>query len=49
MATYIADGVKQKFDSLSDDLKQHILNRNVQINNIFDLIDELDKIVKENE
>ncbi|MDF2539779.1 MAG: hypothetical protein K0S76_2800 [Herbinix sp.] len=45
--TYVAPEIKEKFESLSIDLKNVILERNVELNNIHDLINVLDKIVKE--
>lgn len=47
--TYIAPGIRDKFETLSIDLKDAILERNEQINNIHDLIRVLEDIVKENE
>jgi hypothetical protein len=47
--TYIGEQVKEKFNSLSDDLKNVILERNVRIENIHDLIYVLEQIVKEGE
>lgn len=47
MASYIAPAMKEKFETLSIDLKNAILERNVQINSIHDLINVLDAIVKE--
>lgn len=49
MASYIAPGVQDKFETLSIDLKNLILERNVQINNLQDLIDVLEAIVAEGE
>lgn len=49
MASYIAPGVQDKFETLSVDLKNLILERNVQINNLQDLIDVLEAIVAEGE
>lgn len=49
MASYIAPGIKSKFDTLSDNLKNYILSRNVKINNMNDLMSELNKIVEEGE
>ncbi len=43
--SYIAPAVKAKFETLSIDLKNEILERNVQINTIYDLIQVLDDIV----
>lgn len=49
MASYISPDVKGKFESLSVDLKNVILERNVQINTIHDLINVLQVIVNESE
>lgn len=45
--SYVAPQVKEKFETLSTDLKNVILERNVEINSIHDLIKVLDEIVKE--
>lgn len=45
MASYIAPSVQGKFETLSTDLKNMILDRNVQINTIHDLIHVLETIV----
>lgn len=45
--SYIAPAVQAKFETLSVDLKNQILERNVQINNIQDLIRVLQEIVSE--
>jgi len=47
--SYVAPAIKEKFESLSIDLKNNILERNVQLNTIHDLINVLDVIVKEGE
>ncbi len=47
--SYVAPAIKDKFETLSTDLKNAILERNVEINNIHDLINVLDAIVKEAE
>ncbi len=47
--SYIAPEIQDKFESLSIDLKNDILSRNVQLNNIHDLIQVLETIVKEAE
>lgn len=47
--SYVAPAVKDKFETLSVELKNAILERNVQINTIHDLINVLDAIVKEAE
>lgn len=47
MASYIAPGLQEKFESLSTDLKNVILERNVRLENIHDLIYVLEKIVEE--
>lgn len=49
MASYIAPEIKDKFETLSIDLKNSILERNVQINSIQDLINVLEEVVDENE
>lgn len=49
MASYIAPEVKEKFETLSIDLKNLILEKNVQLNNIHDLIRVLEEIVAEGE
>lgn len=46
MASYVSPAVRDKFETLSIDLKNTILERNVQINNVYDLIDVLESIVK---
>lgn len=43
--SYIAPAVQAKFETLSIDLKNEILQKDVQINTIHDLIRELEKIV----
>jgi hypothetical protein len=45
--SYIAPAVQGKFETLSVDLKNEILDRNVQINTIYDLIHVLEEIVSE--
>ncbi len=45
--SYVAPAIKEKFETLSVDLKNSILERNVQLNTIHDLINVLDDIVKE--
>lgn len=45
--SYVAPAIKDNFETLSIDLKNAILERNVEINNIHDLINVLDQIVKE--
>ena len=45
--SYIAPAVQAKFETLSIDLKNEILERNVQINTIYDLINVLQEIVNE--
>lgn len=47
MASYIAPAVQEKFESLSINLKNLILSKNVQINTIHDLIRVLEEIVGE--
>lgn len=45
--SYVAPAVKDKFETLSIELKNAILERNVEIYTIHDLINVLDAIVKE--
>lgn len=47
MASYISPDVRDKFETLSIDLKNLILERNVQVNNMYDLIAVLEQIVAE--
>ena len=47
MASYVSPNIRDKFETLSIELKNEILSRNVQLNNMQDLIDVLEKIVNE--
>lgn len=47
--SYVAPQVKEKFETLSVELKNIILERDVQINTIHDLIRVLGDIVREGE
>lgn len=47
--SYVAPAIKDKFETLSTDLKNAILERNVELYTIHDLINVLDDIVKEAE
>lgn len=47
MASYISPAIRDKFETLSVDLKNCILERNVRLENIHDLIHILEEIVKE--
>ncbi|NLK74910.1 MAG: hypothetical protein GX288_06425 [Clostridiales bacterium] len=47
--SYVSPAIKDKFETLSVELKNAILARNVEIHNIHDLINVLDAIVKEAE
>lgn len=49
MASYVSPTIRDKFETLSVNLKNNILERNVQLNNIYDLIDILEVISKEEE
>ena len=49
MASYVAPELREKFETLSVDLKNIILERDVQLNNIYDLIAVLEDIVEEGE
>ncbi len=46
--SYIAPNMQAKFETLSIDLKNTILERNVQIYTLQDLIQVLEEIVNEN-
>lgn len=47
MASYISPDIREKFETLSIELKNTILERNVQLNNMYDLIAVLEQIVAE--
>lgn len=47
MASYVSPTLRSKFETLSIDLKNTILERNVQLNTIYDLIHVLEEIVEE--
>lgn len=47
MASYVAPGIREKFETLSIDLKNRILERNVRLSTIHDLIQILEEIVAE--
>jgi hypothetical protein len=47
MASYVSPELREKFETLSIDLKNNILRRNVRLNSIYDLIDVLEAISKE--
>ncbi len=47
--SYVAPEIRNKFETLSTDLKNTILERNVELYTIHDLINVLDAIVKEAE
>ncbi len=49
MASYVSPEIKDKFETLSVDLKNCILERNVRLNNMYDLIHVLEEIVEEGE
>lgn len=49
MASYVSPEIRDKFETLSIDLKNTILERNVQLNNLYDLIGVLEQIVSEEE
>lgn len=49
MASYVSPAVQDKFESLSVDLKNMILERNVNLETLPDLIRVLEDIVKEEE
>lgn len=49
MASYVAPALRDKFETLSVELKNCILDRNVQLHTLQDLIQVLEEIVKEGE
>lgn len=49
MASYVSPEIKEKFNTLSKDLQNCILERNVRLNNMYDLIHVLEEIVAEGE
>lgn len=49
MASYVAPELQDKFESLSTELKNCILERNVRLCTMQDLINVLEQIVKEGE
>lgn len=49
MSSYVAPEIKDKFETLSIDLKDLILSRNVRLNTMYDLIRVLEDIVAEGE
>lgn len=49
MASYVSPEIKDKFETLSIDLKNLILDRDVKISNMQDLIRVLEEIVEEGE
>lgn len=44
MASYVAPELREKFETLSIDLKNRILERNVRLETMQDFIDVLEKI-----
>ncbi len=49
MASYVSPALREKFESLSTELRNTILERNVRLDDIHDLIRVLEDIVKEGE
>lgn len=49
MASYVSSVIREQFETLSVDLKNMILERNVDLENMSDLIQVLENIVKEGE
>lgn len=49
MSSYVSPKLRDKFESLPVELKDSILKRNVQLENIHDLIHVLEQIVEEAE
>lgn len=49
MASYVSPAVRDKFESLSTNLKNCILERDVRLESVYDLIHVLEDIVAEDE
>lgn len=49
MASYVSPALREKFESLSMDLKNTILERNIRLETLQDLINVLNVIVEEAE
>lgn len=49
MASYVAPAIREKFETLSIQLKDVILERDVHLETLPDLIQVLEEIVKESE
>lgn len=49
MASYVSPELQDKFETLSIDLKNSILERDVHLENLMDLIHVLEDIVQESE
>ena len=49
MSSYVAPEIQDKFETLSIDLKNLILSRDVRLNTMYDLIHVLEDIVAEGE
>lgn len=47
MASYVAPALQDKFETLSTNLKNSILERDVKLENLTDLIHVLEEIVEE--
>ena len=47
MASYVAPRLREQFETLSIDLKNNILERNVRLDNLNDLIEILEDICNE--
>lgn len=47
--SYVAPAVREKFETLPIELKNSILERDVRLNNIYDLMHVLEQIVAEGE
>ena len=49
MASYVSPAIRDRFETLSIDLKNEILEKDVQLNNIHDLMNVLEVIANEEE
>jgi len=47
--SYVSEKIRYEFESIPINLKHHILENNVQLNNISDLINALNDVISEGE
>lgn len=49
MASYVSSKIQDKFDTLSINLRNRILEKNVRLETVYDLMNVLEEIVAEDE